>query len=287
MRSTSRVRSHSAKAARLVRHRPSSRRQAHHDSTPCRESRDGSGATRPTDGRTAGPARDVWFDLPPPRAKAAARARRARDRRETPMTTPEVPDSPLVALLSALGHRDVGAAEALCPPGCQIVDRRWTPGAGPKRRAGLARPVSLRSAFCLLPADGPMAPGRCLDRRGAGDLRDAGLAPSRTAATRLRGGGRRGWNQRGAGLRRQRAAAGATTGPPTSHSALEAISSCPSEISSLAVPRATRRPTPIGEVVSSQPGHPPGRGRSREFPASGHTWRRVIASSGSTMTSGA
>ncbi len=193
-------------------------------------------ATRPTDGRTAGPARDVWFDLPPPRAKAAARAQRARDRRETPMTTPEVPDSPLVALLSALGHRDVDAAEALCSPGCQLLDRRWTPGAGPKRRAGLARPVSLRSAFCLLPADGPMAPGRCLDRRGAGDLRDAGLAPSRTAATRLRGGGRRGWNQRACGSTAPTSGRWLTTGPPTSHPALEAISSCPSEISSLAVP---------------------------------------------------
>ena len=49
------------------------------------------------------------------------------------MTTPEVPDSPLVALLSALGHRDVGAAEALwrrvanCRPPMDAGRRAETP----------------------------------------------------------------------------------------------------------------------------------------------------------------
>ena len=203
------------------------------------------------------------------------------------MTTPEVPDSPLVALLSALGHRDVGAAEALCAPGCQLstADGRRAQGRNAVRVLLDQFLSDLRSASYQLTAQWHQDGVWIAEALATYEMRDW-LRLERLPRVFVVEAGADGI-ERGAGLRRQRAAAGATTGPPTSHSTLEAISSCPSEISSLAVPRATRRPTPIGEVVSSQPGHPPGRGRSREFPASGHTWRRVIASSGSTMTSGA
>jgi hypothetical protein len=51
------------------------------------------------------------------------------------MTTPEVPDSPLTALLSALSRRDADAAEALCSPDCRLstADGRRAQGRQPVR----------------------------------------------------------------------------------------------------------------------------------------------------------
>src|SRR6516225_6355933 len=51
------------------------------------------------------------------------------------MTTPEVPDSPLMALVAALGRRDVDAVQALCSPDCHFstADGRQAQGRQPVR----------------------------------------------------------------------------------------------------------------------------------------------------------